>query len=274
MKAWLVYDRPEAERNRFLIDRYFASCARRGVSLRLVLLEELGFPNAPLPAELPDFCVMRRPVPALSAALERAGVAIFNPSEVARICNDKHATTEYVRALGVPVPEEYYYGAAENAPLVPLPAVCKPVDGHGGQGVFLCKTEGELSAALTELSGRTVVLQRPVSVLGRDLRVYVLGREPVCGMMRISDGDFRSNFCLGGHAERHALTAEEERIVRRVAEGFSFGLVGVDLIYEGAHPVLNEIEDVVGARMLYTYTEIDIADRYVDYILKTMEEKS
>ena len=76
MKGWLVYDRPEAERNRFLIERYFAACARRGVSLQLILLEELGFPERPLPAELPDFCVMRRPVPALSAALETAGVAV------------------------------------------------------------------------------------------------------------------------------------------------------------------------------------------------------
>lgn len=50
---------------------------------------------------------------------------------------------------------------------------------------------------------------------------------------------------------------------------FTFGLVGIDLIYDNGHPVLNEIEDVVGARMLYAHTEINLVGRYIDYIRLT-----
>lgn len=112
-----------------------------------------------------------------------------------------------------------------------------------------------------------IVVQRLASEKGKDLRVYVIGNEIVAGMLRTSDTDFRSNFSLGGHAQVHALTEEEETLVRKIMRYFSFGLVGIDLIYDNGHPVLNEIEDVVGARMLYAHTDINLVGRYIDYII-------
>ena len=274
MTGWLIYDAFEAERNRAYIGSYFASAERRGVKLKLLLLEDMRWDDGlkvsgeePL---LPDFVICRRPVPALTEKLESLGVPVFNNSRISRICNNKYLTSRTVKALGVPVAEEYWHGA--GIPEVPpvLPCVAKPVDGHGGQGVFLCRSAAEYAAAAETLAGRECVLQRPVSDLGRDLRVYVLGREPVAAMLRISDADFRSNFCLGGRAECHELTAEEREYDRRIAEEFDFGLVGIDFIYDGGRPVFNEIEDVVGARMLYALTDIDIADRYLGFILEKL----
>ena len=164
--------------------------------------------------------------------------------------------------------EEYWHGCGLPACPPELPCVAKPVDGHGGQGVFLCRDAAEYAAAAESLAGRECVLQRPVSDLGRDLRVYMLGCEPVAACLRISDTDFRSNFCLGGRAELHTLTAEERDYVLRIAAEFDFGLAGIDFIYDGGRPVFNEIEDVVGARMLYALTDIDIADRYLAFILE------
>ncbi|MDO4424984.1 MAG: hypothetical protein Q4D17_04385, partial [Planctomycetia bacterium] len=43
---------------------------------------------------------------------------------------------------------------------------------------------------------------------------------------------------------------------------------GVDLIFHQNQPVLNEIEDVVGTRMLYSETEIDILEIFLDYAEK------
>ena len=54
---------------------------------------------------------------------------------------------------------------------------------------------------------------------------------------------------------------------------FDFGLVGIDFLFKNNQLILNEIEDVVGCRMVYTYTDIDIAQLYIDYILKDFYSK-
>ncbi|MBR3692804.1 MAG: ATP-grasp domain-containing protein [Clostridia bacterium] len=272
MTGWLIYDAFEAERNRAYIESYFASAKKRGVDLSLLLLEDMCWEPELLVSghvrKLPDFVICRRPVPSLSEKLESLGVPVFNNSRISRICNNKYLTSRTVAGLGVPVAEEYWHGCGLPACPPELPCVAKPVDGHGGQGVFLCRDAAEYAAAAESLAGRECVLQRPVSDLGRDLRVYMLGCEPVAACLRISDTDFRSNFCLGGRAELHTLTAEERDYVLRIAAEFDFGLAGIDFIYDGGRPVFNEIEDVVGARMLYALTDIDIADRYLAFILE------
>ena len=50
-----------------------------------------------------------------------------------------------------------------------------------------------------------------------------------------------------------------------------FDYAGIDLIYDNGKPVLNEIEDVVGSRMLYNHTDIDTAKLYIKYIKDTLK---
>lgn len=92
-------------------------------------------------------------------------------------------------------------------------------------------------------------------------------------MLRISDKDFRSNFCLGGMAEVYNLSDEEVEKVEKVIRLFDFDFVGIDFIFNNGKMVFNEIEDVVGSRMVYTYTNIDIVEMYVDYILEKVVNK-
>ena len=58
------------------------------------------------------------------------------------------------------------------------------------------------------------------------------------------------------------------RQVRQVTDRFDFGLAGIDFIFDRGQPVFNEIEDAVGTRMLYAYTDIDAAAVYADFVLK------
>ena len=61
---------------------------------------------------------------------------------------------------------------------------------------------------------------------------------------------------------------EEREKVKKVIRLFDFDFVGIDFIFNNGKMVFNEIEDVVGSRMVYTYTDIDIVEMYVDYILE------
>ena len=73
---------------------------------------------------------------------------------------------------------------------------------------------------------------------------------------------------MGGRAEVYNLSDEEREKVEKVIRLFDFDFVGIDFIFNNGKIVFNEIEDVVGSRMVYTYTDIDIVEMYVDYILE------
>jgi glutathione synthase/RimK-type ligase-like ATP-grasp enzyme len=59
-------------------------------------------------------------------------------------------------------------------------------------------------------------------------------------------------------------------MVERVLSSVQFGLAGIDFVFHNGEAVFNEIEDVVGARMLYQYTDIDIVDLYVEHIVSSV----
>mgnify|MGYP000090003010 CR=1 FL=1 len=46
--------------------------------------------------------------------------------------------------------------------------------------------------------------------------------------------------------------------------------IGIDFLFDGGHLIFNEIEDTVGARMVYDKTDIDIIKLYCDYIKKNI----
>jgi glutathione synthase/RimK-type ligase-like ATP-grasp enzyme len=65
---------------------------------------------------------------------------------------------------------------------------------------------------------------------------------------------------------------EEEAIIKSFCDALDFGLVGIDLMYHMGKPVFNEIEDVVGCRMLYSQTDLDPVSMYLDYILQNLSK--
>jgi ribosomal protein S6--L-glutamate ligase/gamma-F420-2:alpha-L-glutamate ligase len=130
----------------------------------------------------------------------------------------------------------------------------------------MAENKSDVINAFNATRADTLILQDVASVLGRDLRAYVLGGKIVACMLRESDVDFRSNFSLGGSAKVHIPDPLETDLILRASLALPADYVGIDLIYNNGAPVLNEIEDIVGSRMLYQYTDIDIADMFVKYI--------
>ena len=143
------------------------------------------------------------------------------------------------------------------------PLVEKPVNGKGGEDVrFIESGKVEIKQGF--------VYQKPASDLGRDLRVWLIGGKPICAVLRKSDTDFRSNYCLGGSAEVYELSDAEKRLVCRIASLVDYDYIGIDFVFNNGKIVFNEIEDTVGARMVYAKTDIDILRLYCGYIEKEM----
>lgn len=232
------------------------------------------------PIALPQAVINRSRDAYLSLQLERLGVSVYNNSLVAAVGNDKGKLYTFLRGKDIPMMETVICAKETGKGALPYPCVVKSCGGHGGSEVFLVHDDAEYDAACDRITRNQtslcagkmqnqIVVQRMASETGKDLRVYVIGNEIVAGMLRTSEIDFRSNFSLGGHAQVHALTEEEETLVRKIMQHFTFGLAGIDLIYDNGHPVLNEIEDVVGARMLYAHTNMNLVGRYIDYIISS-----
>lgn len=259
MRLWLVYDKFEAERNRRYIDFYFEKCKEKGIELTLKIVEDgIDFEN------LPDIAIVRTMNPPLSEKLEGLGVRVCNSSFISRIANDKWHTYEYLSKNGIRLPDTYLVTDNFVPPYYPM--VLKPCMGKGGRDVEIVNNYEEFLSYRKRVREKTIA-QRLVSDKGRDLRVYVVGNRIIKAMLRVSESDFRSNFCLGGKAAEHELSDEERCEIEKVIALFDISYAGLDFIFDEGRIIFNEMEDVVGARMLYTYTDIDIVDIYLNFLI-------
>ena len=103
------------------------------------------------------------------------------------------------------------------------------------------------------------------------MRVWLIGGEIIASILRVSKTDFRSNFCLGGEAVPYVLSAEETALVKRIAALIDYDYIGIDFVFNHGKIVFNEIEDSVGARMVYEKTDVDIIALYCEYIKKELK---
>ena len=282
MSVWILYDQKQYDKNTWFAD-HLVSCAEAYGEARLILTERLSYGTEDgryvirydgKACTLPSIAIMRSIDPFLSRYLERAGVRVCNPSVISELCNDKRAT--YLLLQGkVPVMRTrfadgiFFDPATVDAGEYPL--VVKSAAGHGGSEVFLAKDPAELLSCVQTIGKRPFVLQELAEPAGRDLRVYVLGGRILAAALRTSES-FKSNLSLGGKAEAYALSAAEEEMVQCVIGTFPTvpDFVGVDLLLTERGPVFNEVEDVVGTRMLYSCTDIDAADRYVRWCIRSL----
>ena len=152
------------------------------------------------------------------------------------------------------------------------PFVVKSVDGHGGEQVFLATDNESFAQAKEKLKGKTYIKQQLSSDTGRDLRVYSIKGKILAGALRTSDTDFRSNFSLGGKATQVKVPKACKKIVKKLYKELRFDFVGIDFIFNQNKPILNEIEDPVGCRMLYSFGGIDVIKEYLKHISRNIKK--
>lgn len=238
MSGILIYSREEAKRNAFSVEKY-----KEYLDIRLVLQEELDFSCSA------DFVINRTNDYTIAEKFEKRGIRVFNPSSLTRLANDKQLCYEFMQKNGIEIMPVNYSG---------VPAVKKAVGGKGGTEVFMIKEK--------EPFEKGYVYQKPSSDLGRDLRVWLINGRIIAAVLRESKTDFRANFCLGGRAIPYVLSAEEKNLICNISDLIKYDYIGIDFVFNSGKIVFNEIEDSVGARMLYSLTDVDIIKEYCSYI--------
>lgn len=267
LKAWLIYDHERAQVNQWLIGHYLEQAPHHGMELELVMADEALHSIAN--GCIPDVAIMRCIDLTLHQHLEAAGVRVYNSARVSEITNNKDTCYEFARELGVPVLDYQVLHRGDEEPTgVAYPAVAKPLDGHGGQGVQLVETPAELDRYRREHPG-DVIVQELADTPGKDVRVYVLDGKILATVERTArGGQLRANFTLGGSARLIEPTPLMRRWVSIINAALLIDYAGIDFLYHAGGVVLGEIEDVVGARMLYDLTNIDVVDEHLQLIAR------
>ena len=239
MSGILIYTEEEARRNTFAVEKF-----KQYLDVKLV--DEGYRDNA-------DFVINRTNDYRIGEYYENKGIRVFNPSNLSKIANNKQTCYEFMQKNGIPIMPINY---------TDIPAVKKIIDGHGGQNVSII-TEPEPFE-------KNYVYQMPCDTLGKDLRVWAVGGKIITAILRESNSDFRSNFCLGGSATVYPLSDDKKKLVKKIISLVDSDYIGIDFLFHKGELVFNEIEDTVGARMVYEKTDIDILNIYCDYIKREM----
>ena len=283
-KGYLLYDPIDVNKNQWFINHTIENAALKGISLKLKLI------NDPLDYNI-DLIINRSRNHSIASDAENHNIRVFNSSFVTKTANDKDLTYQEMAKHNVPflpyitvdisnLKKSDYTEVLSNASSFEYPFISKPAEGHGGNHVCLINNEYDFVKELDSLSSdsethsryKKLLLQKCSDIRGKDLRVYLLNRSIVCGILRQGENDFRANFSLGGKSAIHALSLEEKTLVERIASSYPSDFIGIDFIYNNDRPIFNEIEDAVGCRMVYANTDIDIVDLYLNHIKSTLEK--
>lgn len=284
MQGWLIYTKKAAQENKSYIDWFIAEGKRQRVDIKLIYREQLhiGLENGDIiilydgkPVVLPNFVIVRTIEPIIQHTFESLSIPTFNRSEVAHIANHKSWTYNEISTLDIPVLPTYFttkHALPVNPPLS-YPFVVKEATGRGGKEVYYVTSEEKWQHVSELVQSNDLIIQDANVQLGKDLRVFVIGKEIIAAVLRKNENDFRANFTLGGTAHLYYLSAEERKLIEKIVHHFDFGLVGIDfLISHDGELIFNEIEDVVGSRILSATTEINLAEKYISFIKKTIEQ--
>jgi [lysine-biosynthesis-protein LysW]---L-2-aminoadipate ligase len=211
----------------------------------------------------------------ISQVFEAQGVKVVNPSRVAQLCGDKYVTSQLLLKNRLPTPR-VLMAFSEEAALKAIeamgyPCVLKPVVGSWGRLISLVQDRSMAESLVEHKSALGVnhqifYIQEFIEKPGRDIRVFVVGEEPICAIYRSSE-NWITNTARGATASNCPLTPEITDLCRHTAQVIGGGLLAIDLFETEQGLTVNEVNHTMEFRNSITTTGVNIPARMVDYVL-------
>jgi tetrahydromethanopterin:alpha-L-glutamate ligase len=206
-------------------------------------------------------------------ALEGGGAVVMNRIEPLLAAQDKFRSSWLLARAGVPTPAAAVAQSPEDAEraLADLgEAVMKPLAGSLGEGVVRVRPDAAGRRAVGERAARdgALYLQEYVPHPGRDLRVFVVGRETRAAIVRHAPpGDWRTNVAVGGRADAADCPAAAKAVAEAAATALGLDYAGVDLVLGPAGPTVIEVNGNPSWRGILDATGLDMAEAIADHVL-------
>jgi glutathione synthase len=204
--------------------------------------------GAPYPLEAFDAIFMRKDPPAdapylyatmLLSLADRHRTFILNEPAGLREANEKLYALNFPGAIPptivtYEIPRLKRFMEEQGGEMI-----VKPLDGHGGEGVFLARTDDRnlnaILEAVTLFETRPIMGQRYIpEIRNGDKRLIVLNGEPLGCTLRVPrDDEHRGNIHVGGNCVKADITPRDREICRMLRprlerDGLYF--VGLDII--------------------------------------------
>ena len=299
--AYIIYYDEEAKKNSGFIDMLKSECRKYDIAIEYIsfekvnLMSESSFENK----FKKIFFVINREYK-LSLRFEKINVKVFHSSKITELGNNKYKTYCYLKE---------YFERNKNEPqgewiahtvlvkaddlnnvlndYIGKDYVIKSVDGHGGSQVFSLNDDGTKHGSYRKnrdnaknniykaLQGHDCVLQKRIDSDSNDIRVYIVFGKIYAAVLRHGNDGFKSNFSLGGSVEEYFPDEEQKKNIEKFIEAFGaeqLSMAGIDFILtRDGNLIFNELEEMVGSRMLYNCSKHDIVREYVEQIAKLQE---
>lgn len=214
---------------------------------------------------------------------ERQGVMLINGSQAIEQVADKLHTLQILSRSGLPIPKTILGKFPVDVDLVErelgFPVVVKTLKGTRGAGVVLCNDRLQFNDLADLLdgakSGADFLFQQYISAShGRDVRVLVVDGKAVAAMeRRSSDGSFKSNISLGGHATRFDLPPDMAGLAVRVARALDLDVAGIDILFDTDGYRICEANSSPGFQALEPACGINVPEIVFAAVNKRLESK-
>lgn len=264
MTGWVIYYREDFNKNKRFMHFIKEGFAAHNINIRVIILEEMNIKTE----EMPGFVINRSRNSRVAEYFEQKGIRVFNSCKVTDIANNKKKTYKFLQDIVSFMP----LLSEEDVEYIKEPYIVKSCSGHGGSQVFLVENKEQKYNAIKAMNGAEYIMQKCSSDCGKDVRVYIIGNKIVQAMERISTESFKSNYSLGGCARLYTLNQREINMVLQILDRLPLDYGGIDFIFDNGIAVFNEIEDAVGARMIYENTDIHIVGLFVEYIINELKQ--
>ena len=236
--------------------------------------------------ERPDFVIFWDKDVRLARLMEEEGFRLFNSAQSIAVCDDKSRTYICLKNAEISMPKTwiapmtfakdgyydqtaYFEHAGED---LGYPLVLKESFGSFGAQVHLVQSEQELKTLLPELKNRPFLLQEYIKASkGHDIRINMVGENPVAAMYRYNDADFRANITNGGSMKPYEPKEAQVELARKVMRTLGLDFAGVDILFgEEEEPILCEVNSNAHFKNIYDCTGINVVDAIISYILEQL----
>lgn len=231
-----------------------------------------------------SFCLYLDKDKYVSRILEKSGIRLFNRADAIEKCDDKMTTHIMLADNGINMPDtvpgllcydrsaplcEKTISAIES--IFGYPVVVKESFGSLGKGVFKADNRTQLILLCERLKTTPHLFQRYIEKsCGKDMRVIVIGGKTIGGILRKSDGDFRSNIGLGGKATAAVVPDEISRMAEKAASVLGLDYCGIDFLLDDA-PLLCEVNSNAYFDAFEHATGINVAAAYAEHIINDLK---
>lgn len=207
--------------------------------------------------------------------VQERGVPVFSDPQSIMGVIDRLSCTVRLQLAGIPMPPTVITEDPEEAVAAVErfgQAVFKPLFSTKARGMEIIEAgtdAPERVQTYQEAGHRVMYIQQLVELPGQDLGIAFLGGEYLGTYARVANKDsWNTTARAGGHYEPYHPSDEVIELARRAAQVFDLDFTSVDVAECADGPIVFEISAFGAFRGLIEAAGIDVAQRYVDYVLE------